>query len=644
MWSLLVLLLLGLGRGVLGTEHRITSVEDFVQFVDDVNTGKANYSGTTVFLDTDLSLSGKTINPIGGSSNNFLGIFDGQGHIFSNLIISSYSQYTGLFGYSIGLTIRNLVIDHSCSIKSSYSGSPSGHIHIGGIAGSCSANNKLCVIETVVNLASVTFDGSIDMNLYLGGITGHLSSSSDSNVFVKNCVNYGLVAHSGKCPSSSIGGLVGYLEGAFSKIVQNSINYGTIKHNDTTTSSIVIGGIVGSGVNTQFLNCLSAGKIVSTKSETIGAITGYTSSNATISYCYFTSDVGVSNIWGGGHQPNITETPNSMSAVDPTLVGNLNDQVTEDNGFSRWILLHLNGGKINAMNKEMVAVTVDYLPEPVKEGEPFLYWCEDENCNTKYDPKTSDLTKLLELYAIFGTEITVLFNATGGNAAITSKIVIINGRYGDLPTPSKEGFTFIRWFTEDNEEVTSKSIVNITNDHTLYAKWTANNYTVTFNAMEGNLTLDSKRVTFDSPYGDLPIPTREWYTFTGWFTERNNSITSGSTVNIPYDHTLYAKWEEIPFECVEIVFGTKDLSDDKIREVVKKYVGDEKFLLTRVEDEGELRVIIKFEDAEKAENFIEKIRASSEMSGIKKIRSSHGEIYSLSIPSYPILLLGLAVL
>ena len=53
----------------------------------------------------------------------------------------------------------------------------------------------------------------------------------------------------------------------------------------------------------------------------------------------------------------------------------------------------------------------------------------------------------------------------------------------------------------------------------MYANWTANKYTVTFNANGGTVGTTSKEVTYDSTYGTLPEPTRSGYTFDGWYTK-----------------------------------------------------------------------------------------------------------------------------
>ena len=140
---------------VIGAEVRISNVDEFVEFKDNVNNGKS-YSGTTVLLDSDLSLDGKTFEPIGVSTSNyFRGVFDGQGHAISNLTASlSSSEYAGLFGYSMELTIRNVILDSSCSVAYSYSPT---YPYLGGIIGECYAYYGPCAIANSVNMGSVSF-------------------------------------------------------------------------------------------------------------------------------------------------------------------------------------------------------------------------------------------------------------------------------------------------------------------------------------------------------------------------------------------------------------------------------------------------------------------------------------------------------
>ena len=49
-------------------------------------------------------------------------------------------------------------------------------------------------------------------------------------------------------------------------------------------------------------------------------------------------------------------------------------------------------------------------------------------------------------------------------------------------------------------------------------------------------------------------PTRKGYTFLGWFSENGILIVSGTIVETPRGHTLYAEWTETTSEKVEVVF------------------------------------------------------------------------------------------
>ena len=187
---------------------RISSVNEFINFKDSVN-GGTNYSGTTVLLDSDLSLTGKTFESIGNSkSKYFCGTFDGQRHVISNFKMNFSSRFTGLFGYSEGLSIRNAILDSSCSITSLCKGS--NNAYIGGAAGYCLANNAPCTIENSVNMGSISFTGNLSgsYSLYLGDIAGRIESYTHCSV-VKSCANYGSVTHSGTSTCSRIGGVSG---------------------------------------------------------------------------------------------------------------------------------------------------------------------------------------------------------------------------------------------------------------------------------------------------------------------------------------------------------------------------------------------------------------------------------------------------
>ena len=68
---------------------------------------------------------------------------------------------------------------------------------------------------------------------------------------------------------------------------------------------------------------------------------------------------------------------------------------------------------------------------------------------------------------------------TGDTLATTSKDVVFDQNYGELPTPAKTGYTFIGWYTdpEYGEKIESTTKMDLANNHTLYAHWRANTNT-----------------------------------------------------------------------------------------------------------------------------------------------------------------------
>ena len=66
---------------------------------------------------------------------------------------------------------------------------------------------------------------------------------------------------------------------------------------------------------------------------------------------------------------------------------------------------------------------------------------------------------------------------------ISTKTVTYNSQYGTLPTPTRAGHTFTGWYTKENggTSISSSDIVSDASNHTLYASWSANNYTLDLN-------------------------------------------------------------------------------------------------------------------------------------------------------------------
>ena len=137
--------------------------------------------------------------------------------------------------------------------------------------------------------------------------------------------------------------------------------------------------------------------------------------------------------------------------------------------------------------------------------------------------------------SFFNNTHTLTWNTNGGQSTTTT------GTYGqpiEAPAVSRMGYTFTGWEPQIPEAMGKTAL-------TFTAQWTANTYTITFDANGGSCTTASKSVTYASTYGDLPVPTREGYSFDGWFTAQNDGtkVTGNDTVTITADQTLYAHWK-----------------------------------------------------------------------------------------------------
>ena len=91
-----------------------------------------------------------------------------------------------------------------------------------------------------------------------------------------------------------------------------------------------------------------------------------------------------------------------------------------------------------------------------------------------------------------------------------------NEAIGSVPSVSRSGYTFDGWWTDPvgGTRVTAETIMGDSN-MIVYAHWKYN-VTVTFNPTGGTVSPTTKTVAMDSPYGELPIPTKTGYYFAGW--------------------------------------------------------------------------------------------------------------------------------
>ena len=277
------------GDGKTGNPYIITKAEELAWFRDQVNGGNKKICAKIAdnvevidlkdfchAADASKKIDEQSWVPIGNSNKPYQGTFDGNGKTITNLYINESQDNMGFFGYTYGGTIKNLTFEYANvtntnnyagvllgkafggstlqNIKISNTCQIKGGQYTGGIAGYLDGNAYNCV-----NCATVQ---GIQ---YIGGLCGYSRTGNSMTA----CANYGNVTAS----SLRVGGLVGYFSGG---TIQDCANYGDVKGTDH------VAGMAGYVKNGKIQNVFSYGNIsVTTKTQNVGMVFGYSSSGAT---------------------------------------------------------------------------------------------------------------------------------------------------------------------------------------------------------------------------------------------------------------------------------------------------------------------------------------------------------------------------
>ena len=177
--------------------------------------------------------------------------------------------------------------------------------------------------------------------------------------------------------------------------------------------------------------------------------------------------------------------------------------------------------------------------ESLADGNYTLYTClSDGNITVLKDTDTFTKSSVVKY------DVNVHYNSKGGTD-YTSQVEE-STKLTEPASKGVTGYTLEGWYTTATFDTGTKVTfpLTITGNTDLYAKWTANEYTVTFDYKDGTTIPTTTVVTYNKAYGELPNPTRTGYTFNGWYLEEEftNKVTSTITVTTADNHTLYAKW------------------------------------------------------------------------------------------------------
>ena len=219
------------------------------------------------------------------------------------------------------------------------------------------------------------------------------------------------------------------------------------------------------------------------------------------------------------------------------------------------VTLDLGGGTLGGSSdaiqiivktgSEFTAPASDGMTRPNGDTGSYFMWLGSDG--KLYAPSANVPAEVTKLTAQFTNTYTVTLNTNDGTIADGKDVTSYNyGEGATLPTAgdmTREGYTFAGWY--DNEVLTGNPITEISTDETgnrtYWAKWTINQYTITYDLDGGTAEGNPDTYTVETDAFTLKNPTRPGYTFTGWsgtgLTGEDNltvTIQKGSTGNRSY--------------------------------------------------------------------------------------------------------------
>lgn len=203
-----------------------------------------------------------------------------------------------------------------------------------------------------------------------------------------------------------------------------------------------------------------------------------------------------------------------------------------------------NGGSAVSAITQDYATAVTKPTNSTKALYTFVNWYSDVALTTVYNFTTMGASNIT-LYAKWTlTVYDVTFYTWDEQVIVVSGV----GDYFEddeaLPPPTRTGYTFIGWFDSLDQEW--RDLDQLTKDISVYATYTVNSYTITFNSNGGSIRLPITQ-NYGTAVTEPTDPSKQGYTFGGWYTEAELTNLYEFTTMGDSDITLYAKWNLVGF-------------------------------------------------------------------------------------------------
>lgn len=266
------------------------------------------------------------------------------------------------------------------------------------------------------------------------------------------------------------------------------------------------------------------------------------------------------------------------------------------------------------------------------------------NTGTKYSngqevTLTADLTLYAQWLKVEAGSRTITFDLKGGSGNVSAQVITGSEKVTKPSDPEKTGHTFAGWYTSSDNGETLETAFDFNSDVlenlTLYAKWTPNEYTVTF--MDGSEKFTESKVIYGnmaSAPTDEPVKAGHSYK---WYEMSSDGVTLS---DIPFDFentpisgdlTLYTKWTVNTYDIICYDEDGSEFTGKHTDEFVPKYTyNQEKELDKPVRDEFVFVSWHLLEEGGALSEPIEKIEAEKFAENVKIYAKWHRVVYNVS--------------
>jgi len=204
--------------------------------------------------------------------------------------------------------------------------------------------------------------------------------------------------------------------------------------------------------------------------------------------------------------------------------------------INKYIVTYINEGTEYHKETAEYGSVVTSIQNPTKEGYTFTGWYTKDNEKVSYPITVTEDITLYSKYEINSYKVS--YYNEGKKYIEDRKINYGENALKPNTNPSKIGYTFKYWSLKENGEEYEFS-TKITKDITLYAVYEINKYTVTY--INEGIEYHKETAEYGSVITSIQDPTKEGYTFTGWYTKDNEKVSYPITVT--EDITLHSKYE-----------------------------------------------------------------------------------------------------